>query len=125
MFGIIPLPTITIGRFSSFANRVQKGGLMGALLLGAFFALAFYPTSAALFFGSLLPMSIEQKSPFLLPFIFGSSTSLPVVIFALLISLGVNKIGTLFNRLSSFERYCRMLTGIIFLVVGILMSLQI
>ena len=81
----------------------------------------FCPTSAALFFGSLLPMSIEQESAFLLPLIFGASTSLPVVIFALLISLGVKKVGTLFNRLSSFERYCRILTGIVFLIIGILM----
>ena len=98
---------------------------MGALTLGAVFALAFCPTSAALFFGSLVPMSIDRESAFFLPLIFGVGTSLPVVVFALLISLGVSKLNNVFNHLSVIERYFRVITGVVFLAVGIVLSIGI
>ena len=92
---------------------------------GAVLALAFCPTSAALFFGSLVPMSIERESAFLLPLVFGIGTSLPVVAFALLIALGVSKLNNVFNHLSVVERYFRMITGVVFLAVGIVLSIRI
>ncbi len=123
MLGVITLPTVGKGRFDVQAKRLSENGFMGALTLGAVFALAFCPTSAALFFGSLVPMSIERESAFLLPLVFGIGTSLPVVIFALLIALGVNWIGSLFNHLSIAERYLRLITGILFLAIGIVLSI--
>lgn len=123
MVGVITLPSIGNRHFAAQAKRLSKSGLMGALMLGGVFALAFCPTSAALFFGSLIPMSIERESAFLLPLVFGIGTSLPVVIFALLIALGVNWIGSLFNHLSIAERYLRLITGILFLAIGIVLSI--
>lgn len=123
MVGVITLPSIGNRHFAAQAKRLSKSGLMGALMLGGVFALAFCPTSAALFFGSLIPMSIERESAFLLPLVFSIGTSLPVVIFALLIALGVNWIGSLFNHLSIAERYLRLITGILFLAIGIVLSI--
>ncbi len=123
MVGVITLPSIGNRHFAAQAKRLSKSGLMGALMLGGVFALAFCPTSAALFFGSLIPMSIERESAFFLPLIFGVGTSLPVVVFALLIALGVNWIGSLFNHLSIAERYLRLITGILFLAIGIVLSI--
>ena len=123
MVGVITLPSIGNRHFAAQAKRLSKSGLMGALMLGGVFALAFCPTSAALFFGSLIPMSIERESVFLLPLVFSIGTSLPVVIFALLIALGVNWIGSLFNHLSIAERYLRLITGILFLAIGIVLSI--
>ena len=123
LVGVITLPSIGNRHFAAQAKRLSKSGLMGALILGGVFALAFCPTSAALFFGSLIPMSIERESPFLLPLVFSIGTSLPVVIFALLIALGVKWIGSLFNHLSIAERYLRLITGILFLAIGIVLSI--
>ena len=49
MVGVITLPSIGNRHFAAQAKRLSKSGLMGALTLGAVFALAFCPTSAALF----------------------------------------------------------------------------
>ena len=125
MVGVITLPSIGNRHFAAQAKRLSKSGLMGALMLGGVFALAFCPTSAALFFGSLIPMSIERESAFFLPLIFGVGTSLPVVVFALLISLGVSKLNNVFNHLSVIERYFRVTTGVVFLAVGIVISIRI
>lgn len=125
MLGVITLPTVGKRSFDVQTKRLSENGFMGALTLGAVFALAFCPTSAALFFGSLVPMSIERESAFLLPLIFGIGTSLPVVVFALLISLGVSKLNNVFNHLSVIERYFRVITGVVFLAVGIVLSIRI
>lgn len=125
MVGVITLPSIGNRHFAAQAKRLSKSGLMGALMLGGVFALAFCPTSAVLFFGSLVPMSIERELAFFLPLIFGVGTSLPVVVFALLISLGVSKLNNVFNHLSVIERYFRVTTGVVFLAVGIVLSIRI
>ena len=43
-------------------KKIDKSGLWGALFLGFFFALSFCPVSAAIFWGSLLPLSIKLNS---------------------------------------------------------------
>jgi cytochrome c biogenesis protein CcdA len=100
-------------------KKLADSGLKGAFVLGFVFALAFCPVSAALFFGSLIPLSLESKAGIILPFIYGIATGLPVLMFSLLASLGVAAAGKWFNKISQFEKYARMITGIIFIVVGI------
>jgi threonine/homoserine/homoserine lactone efflux protein len=91
--------------------------------LGFVFALAFCPASAALFFGSLLPMSIKYESPFLLPLAYGLGTALPVILFALAIAAGAGVVARAFQRVAAFERWARGATGLIFIAVGIYFSL--
>ena len=52
-------------------KRVDSLGIWGSLLLGVVFALSFCPTSAALFFGSLIPLSVQADSSIVLPSIYG------------------------------------------------------
>ena len=54
---------------------VDKGAI-GSFPLGILFALAFCPVSAALFFGSLLPLAVRVESGLLLPFAFGVGTAI-------------------------------------------------
>ena len=91
LLGLIHLPSFGIGRFSAVQRRLADSGLAGAVLLGAFFALAFCPTSTALYFGSLMPLAIDHGSSLLLPSIFGIASALPVVATAVLIASGVRK----------------------------------
>ena len=107
----------------SFSQEKQKNlasaGIKGSFALGAIFALSFCPISAALFFGSLIPLSLNKSYGLALPFIYGIGTALPMVIFAIGISCGVKAIGTWFNKLGQFEIYARRLTGVIFILVGV------
>jgi len=111
------LPGVSIG--TKLQGRVEKYGIWGAALLGLVFALSFCPISAALFFGSLIPLAIEHESGVLMPTIYGVGTALPVVVVAILIAVGTKFVGTMFNKLTVFERWARRITGVVFLLVGI------
>lgn len=99
--------------------RVERGGVWGALLLGVVFALTFCPVSAALFFGSLIPLALQHGSPALLPALYGIGTGLPVIAFAILIALGAGWVGRAFDRLTLFDKWARRATAMVFITVGI------
>lgn len=81
------LPGISLS--GKHRNKLVEAGAPGAFLLGFIFALAFCPISAALFFGSLIPLALNSKSGTLLPFIYGIGTGLPVFIFAVAFTLAI------------------------------------
>ncbi|MDD5691979.1 MAG: aromatic aminobenezylarsenical efflux permease ArsG family transporter [Candidatus Omnitrophica bacterium] len=100
-------------------NKLVEAGAPGAFLLGAVFALAFCPVSAALFFGSLIPLAVSHKSGVSLAFVYGIGTGLPVLAFAVAISAGVRSLSRWFHKLARLEYYMRIVTGAIFVLVGI------
>lgn len=100
-------------------NALVEAGVFGAFMLGLLFALAFCPVSAALFFGSLIPLSLNHTLGTVLPFIYGIGTGLPVLFFAAAIAWGVTSLGRWFHRLTKLESYMRKITGVIFILVGI------
>ncbi len=123
LVGMVLLELISFGPGGSgisdkLQKRVEGLGPWGAGLLGILFALSLCPTSAALFFGSLLPLAIEQDSAIMLPLAFGTATGLPVLLFALLIALGANRVGHTYNRIASFEKWARRITGVLFIMTG-------
>jgi len=87
--------------------------------LGIVFALSFCPVSAGLFFGALIPLSLQHESRLLLPLLYGIGTSLPVVFFAFLIAFASGHLGKAFNRLTQVERVVRRVAGAVFIVVGV------
>ena len=99
-------------------KRVESFGICGAGLLGIIFAMSFCPVSAALFFGSLIPLSIKYGSGFILPALYGLGTGLPVFVFAVLLAFGAKSIGKAFNRLTRLEWWIRRATGVIFILIG-------
>jgi cytochrome c-type biogenesis protein len=99
-------------------DKLTGAGLPGTFLLGALFALAFCPVSAALFFGSLIPLALQSKFGVTLPFIYGIGTGLPVLFFAVVIAVGVTSFSQWFHRLAKIELYMRRITGAIFVLVG-------
>lgn len=104
-------------------RRAEKGGITGAVLLGAVFALSFCPVSAALFFGSLIPLSLKHGSRVTFPLLFGAGTALPVLLFAGLVAVGAQSIAKVYERLRRVERWGRRVTGTVFVLVGIYYSL--
>jgi len=104
-------------------EKAAARGILGAGLLGVLFALAFCPVSAALFFGSLVPLSIEHRSPIAFPCLYAVGTALPVLAFALLLALGAQQVGKVFTQVSRIEWWARRITGAVFVVAGIYYSL--
>ena len=105
-------------------ERAEKGGMLSASLMGVVFALSFCPISAALFFGSLIPLSIKHGSKLLFPSLYGLGTALPVVSFAILVALGAQSVGKAFNKLTQVELWARRATGVVFICVGVYLSLR-
>ena len=113
----LKLPNITLSQ--KYQNKLVEAGAPGSFLLGVVFALAFCPISAALFFGSLIPLAANSRFGALLPFVYGLGTGLPVLIFAVGIALGVASVSRWFNRITRFEYYARKATGVVFILVGL------
>jgi cytochrome c biogenesis protein CcdA len=113
----LKLPGFTL--FQRHHNKLVASGAPGAFLLGLIFAVAFCPVSAALFFGSLIPLTLNSKAGTFLPFIYGIGTGLPVLGFAVAIAVGVTSISHGFNKITKLEFYSRRITGWIFILVGL------
>jgi len=124
LLGLLSLPSFGGGAFETLTRRAEEMGLFGALLLGVMFSLAFCPVSAALFFGSLLPLAVNAGSGLLLPAVYGVATGLPVLAFALLIAFGVKSLSGVFGRVTRIELWARRITGGIFIGVGLYKTLQ-
>ncbi|MFH1406482.1 MAG: aromatic aminobenezylarsenical efflux permease ArsG family transporter [Candidatus Omnitrophota bacterium] len=111
------IPSLAISE--KHQRKMAGSGIFGACILGFMFALSFCPISAALFFGSLIPLAVDNKAGLILPFIYGIGTGLPVLIFAVAIALGAASLNLWFRRISKLEIYARKITGLIFIAVGI------
>ena len=104
-------------------RRVQSWGLLGAVALGVVFALSFCPVSAGLFFVSLVPLAVKQGSGVLLPLVYGVGTAIPVIVFAVGVATGARWLGAAYNRTTSFAKWAKGITGGVFVLVGIYLSL--
>jgi cytochrome c biogenesis protein CcdA len=119
---VLRLPAFGISAGSHTSERLAKGHFAGGFLLGILFALSFCPISAALFFGSLIPLATASRSSVMLPALYGLGTSLPVFAFAFLIAIGAKSVAGMFDRLISMEVWARRVTGALFIFIGIYLS---
>ncbi|MBK7644647.1 MAG: sulfite exporter TauE/SafE family protein [Planctomycetes bacterium] len=117
LLGLLPgLPSF--GQLSpALQKRIAGRGLAGSGLLGFLFALAFCPVSAALFFGSLLPLALQQDSAWLLPALYGIGSAAPVLVFGLALVFGREFAGRLFRGTQSLDRWLMPASG--WLLVGL------
>ena len=115
---IIPLNVRGFGINESLQKKVDALGIWGAGFLGIIFALSFCPTSAAIFFGSLLPLALKHRSDVLIPCFYGIATALPVFLFAVLLAIGTNRVAQAYNRIVIFEKWARTITGVLFVLIG-------
>jgi cytochrome c biogenesis protein CcdA len=99
------------------SDKFKTKGLLGSFLLGALFALAFCPYSGALYFGMLLPMTIQSGLG--LPIAFSLGTGLPVLLFAFVIAFSMQKLGMYFNAITKFEKVMRVVAGVTFILTGL------
>lgn len=124
IIGLIMLDVIKINLSKSKATeKVQKWvegrGYLGSFLLGAFFALAFCPYSGVMFFGMLIPLAVSSSLPIFLSLSFSLGTAVPVILFAILLSISVQKMSKVFNKVKDIEVVIRKVIGVVFILVGI------
>lgn len=129
LVGMVLLGLLTLGMQGTaisegLRQRVDRLGLAGAGLLGLVFALSFCPVSAALYFGSLLPLAVRAESILLIPAVYGLGTALPVVVFAVLLALGANRLAVAFRGLTQVEGWVRQGTGLVILLIGMYLTLH-
>jgi len=120
MFGVIK---INLGSKNEKIERAKEWlatkGNFGTLLLGVLFALAFCPYSGVLFFGMLVLLVLSSSESLLLPPIFALGTSLPVIIFSIVLAFSMEKVGKMYNAMGKIEKVMRYGVATIFLLSGI------
>lgn len=119
LLNIIKIPTFSSNLKEKLSEKFASWGIFGSIFLGILFALSFCPVSAALFFGSLIPLAIKFQSSVFIPGAYGIGTAIPVLFFAIALGVGSNYVGKAFNKITVFEKWIRNITGIIFIGVGI------
>jgi cytochrome c biogenesis protein CcdA len=118
LLGLLPgLPSF--GGSGKLGKKIADYGLIGSALLGFLFALAFCPVSAALFFGSLVPLAVRQESIWLLPAVFGFGSALPVLVFGILMAMARHAATKAFARLQQLDRWLLPATGWLLVAVGL------
>lgn len=116
---LLEIFTIPMPSFGGRSIKPERFGSLGAFILGFIFALSFCPVSAALFFGTLVPLAVSAQSKFTLPLIYGIGTALPVILFAILLSISAEKVSLWFNKITAAEIWIRRVFGIVLIGIGV------
>lgn len=124
LLGLIPAPSFGSAGGKISQKLAARGDAAGAFLLGVVFALSFCPSSAALFFGSLVPLAAKAESTIAIPVTYGVATGLPVLAFAVAISLGGHGVGRAFDRVKAVEKWLRLATGLVLIAVGLFLCVR-
>jgi cytochrome c-type biogenesis protein len=120
----MPLSLPSFVPSSRITDALSRKKILGPFLLGILLALAFCPVSAALFWGSLIPLAVEAQSSFGYPVLFGIGTSIPVLIFAVLLATGSRFLDPLLMRLNNAGKVLNRATAAVFIVVGLIYIYQ-
>ena len=124
LLGLLGFRLATSVGSQALRERAAGGGFWGAGFLGILFALSLCPVSAALFFGSLVPLAVAQDSKFLLPMLYGIGTGLPVVVVAALLAGGERTLGSALHQLDKVQKWALRVTGAVFIGVGIYLTIR-
>ncbi|MGM9869005.1 MAG: aromatic aminobenezylarsenical efflux permease ArsG family transporter [Sodaliphilus sp.] len=110
------LPKLSFGHYG---ERIARRGILGALLLGIIFALAFCPTSGVLYFGMLIPMSVAEPAGWMLPIVFAIATAIPVLIVAWILAFSARHLGAFYGKMQRLQKWLNVGVGVLFLLIGI------
>jgi len=126
LLGMLPgLPSFGKGAGQGLNEKLMSLGLAGCALMGFLFALTFCPVSAALFFGSLLPLAVSEKSAWLVPALFGIGSAAPVLAFAIALAISREAAGRAYQRLQSAQHWIAPASGWLLVAIGVWMCLHL
>jgi cytochrome c-type biogenesis protein len=106
------------GRILVFIRSRNWSGFY-AFPFGSMIALSFCPATAAIFFGILIPLSVDHEKNILFPLLYAVGASLPLIAVSALMSQGVN-----INKNPVLRKYLPRFSGWILIIIGIILSLQ-
>lgn len=100
-------------------DRKRFRGVLGSLLLGIVFAMAFCPESGIVYFGMLIPMSVESSWGYVLPVVFAIGTGLPVLLMAWIIAYSMEAFVRLNRVMHTIQVWSSRVVAVLFIVAGI------
>lgn len=119
MLDIIRFRINLFDRFGSSGEKIAGKGFIGVFLLGIIYALAFCPYSGVLYFGILIPLTINSEGGLLLPLAYAIATGIPVILFSWLLAYAVSGVGKIYKSLRLVERWFRRVIAVLFIGIGL------
>ena len=93
------------------------------LMLGVVFALAFCPESGIVYFGMLMPMSLESSAGYLLPVAFAVGTGIPVVLMAWVFAYSLHSFARLNKGMQTVKAWLTRIVAVLFILAGVFVLL--
>ncbi len=124
LLGYIKLPFLSIAPPVSAESLSRRKGFSGAFVMGLVFALAFCPVSAALYFGSMLPLAFKNESFLLYPALYGLGSGLPIAAAGVLLAFGFKRASAIAGGAAAVEKKVKSLTGLVFILSGSYIALK-
>jgi len=125
MLGIFHIP---IPEFLNFTRHLEEKGVnssFDAFLLGVILAMAFCPNTGVMYFGMLIPLTINTPAGLYLPVVFAITSAIPVVIFAYFIAFTLNGVGALYGKITFLEKWFRKTVSLGFILIGLLLIYKV
>jgi sulfite exporter TauE/SafE len=119
MLDVIYIRFPGLSGLTSKMEQKKRWGYLDVILLGIVYALAFCPYSGVLYFGMLIPMTITSASGLILPIIFAVATGIPVIIIAWILAYAVSGLGTVYQKIKTFEIWFRRVVSVLFIIIGV------
>jgi hypothetical protein len=96
-----------------------SGAFLPSLLLGSLLALSFCPSTASMFFGIMVPVSVKHEAPIIFPLVYSGGAILPLVVTSILIRRGLSGLLPPF-----WMKILPQIAGGILIVMGIYITLK-
>jgi len=124
LIGLIMLDIIRFNlpqfyRITARMKNRQDLSFIHVILLGIILAMAFCPYNGALYFGMLIPLTINTEAGLYLPLLFSVAAGIPIIIFSWLLAFTVSGAGRLYRNVKVFERWFRRIIAFLFIGIGI------
>lgn len=100
------------------------GKKSGPFVLGLVFAMAFCPESGIVYFGMLIPMSVESSLGYLLPVAFAVGTGIPVVLMAWVFAYSFSTFARFNKRMQTLKALLTRIIAVLFISAGIFVLLN-
>jgi hypothetical protein len=118
MADLLNLNRLYRGRILSHVRTMNWTGI-SAFPFGLMIALSFCPATASIFFGILVPLSVDYNQRILFPLLYAGGASVSLITISALMIRGVN-----LSKNSFILKYLPKISGWILILIGIILSVQ-
>lgn len=122
LLGLIRLPFQSSFATQASAERWASRGWFGEFALGFLFALSFCPVSAALFFGSLIPLALGSGAVAAPVVLYGIGTAAPVAGISLLMVFSARAASRLAGGITKLQPWILKATGLLLVIAGLFLT---